>query len=68
MKNKFSIRLKEMREERGLSQSKIARDLKISNFAISMWEAGKRTPSLEYLVLLADYFEVSIYFLIGRED
>lgn len=66
----FAKRLKELREEKGLSQSELARELgkEISNSALSLWELGKRIPRLDVVVILADYFRVSIDYLAGRED
>ena len=60
--------LKEIRKKKNLNQQKIALDLSISREAISYYENGKRSPSVETLVLLSNYFNVSIDYLItGKE-
>ena len=62
------IGLKEIRKKKNLNQHKIALDLSISREAISYYENGKRSPSVETLVLLSNYFNVSIDYLItGKE-
>jgi len=64
----FPITLKMLRLSRGLSQQELARDLELSAVTISGYETGKREPSLEILERIADYFNVSIDFLLGREQ
>ena len=62
------IGLKEIRKKKGYSQLKVAMDLSISREAISYYETGKRSPDLQMLVILSDYFDVSIDYLItGKE-
>lgn len=62
------IGLKEIRKKKNLNQQKIALDLSISRESISYYENGKRSPSVETLVLLSNYFNVSIDYLItGKE-
>lgn len=62
------IGLKLIRKERKLNQQKVAIDLNISREALSHYENGKREPSLDMLVKMSDYFNVSIDFLItGKE-
>ena len=60
--------LYEIRKKRNYSQLKIAMDLNISRESISYYENGQRCPSLEMLVRLSKYFNVSIHYLItGKE-
>lgn len=60
--------LKEIRKKKKLNQLKVAYDLSISREAISYYENGKRSPNLEMLVKLSEYFNVSIDYLItGKE-
>ena len=60
--------LKKIREERNLNQLKVALDLNISREALSHYENGKRSPDVEMLLKLSDYFGVSIDYLIrGKE-
>lgn len=64
----FSERLRELRQNKGLSQSQLADVLNISKSAISMYELGKREPDLETLEGIADFFNVDINYLLGKED
>ena len=60
--------LRQIRKKKGLSQLKVAMDLSISREALSYYENGKRNPDLQMLVLLSNYFDVSVDFLItGKE-
>lgn len=56
--------LKKIRKERRLTQLKVAMDLNISREALSHYENGKREPSIDMLVKMSEYFNVSIDFLI----
>lgn len=62
------MRLKELRERRNISQVKLAMDLNISQNTISRYETGVREASYETLIAFADYFNVSIDYLLGRTD
>lgn len=60
--------LKIIRKQKKYSQLKVAMDLSISREALSYYENGKRSPDVDMLVLLSNYFNVSIDFLIhGKE-
>jgi len=63
----FRIRLKQLREGNGDSQYTFADKFGISQSTIGNWEAGKREPNFETLLNLADYFNVSTDYLLGRE-
>ena len=65
---KFAQRLKELREYYGMTQAKVAECLNFSSAAISNYECGAREPAIEELILLADFFQVSIDYLVGRSD
>ena len=67
MKNKM-VGLKAIRKERDLNQQKVAMDLKVSREALSYYENGKREPSLDLLIQMSKYFNVSIDYLITGED
>ena len=60
--------LREIRKRKGYSQLKVAMDLNISREALSYYETGKRNPDLNMLVLLSQYFNVSIDYLITGRD
>ena len=62
----FGDIFKELRLEKKLSQDKIAEDLEISQPLIVKWESHQSTPSPEMLDYIADYFNVSVDYLIGR--
>lgn len=64
----ISERLKELRTKRGCSQSELAKALHVSKSTISMIEAGARKPSIEVLEMIADYFNVDIDYLLGKES
>lgn len=61
-------RLKELRTARGLSQVALADALNVSKSIIGAYETGDRRPSYEVLEELADYFNVTIDYLTGKED
>ena len=65
---KFCERLKELREEKGLSQLKLSKETGLSRTSINYWEAEKRVPSIDAAIILADYFKVNMDYLVGRED
>ena len=67
MKNKM-VGLKAIRKERDLNQQKVAMDLNVSREALSYYENGKREPSLDLLIQMSKYFNVSINYLITGED
>ncbi|MBQ1241990.1 MAG: helix-turn-helix transcriptional regulator [Oscillospiraceae bacterium] len=62
------IRLKILREQRNISQLKLAMDLDLNQNAISRYESGAREADYKTLVRLADYFNVSIDYLLERTD
>jgi len=60
--------LRMIRRAKGYSQLKVAMDLSISREALSYYETGKRSPDIQMLLRLSEYFDVSIDYLIrGRE-
>lgn len=63
----FDEILWKLRKKRGISQKKLAEDLGMSTGIIGMYESGKRKPSYEALEQIADYFNVSIDYLTGRD-
>lgn len=58
-------RIKEIRQEKKLSQKDLAKKLNISQQAISLYEKGDREPKLETWQKLADFFDVSVSYLQG---
>lgn len=61
-------RLKLLREEKGLSQREIAKKLHIPPTTYGGYENNKREPNSEMLITLADFFNCSIDYLLGRSD
>ena len=64
----FMIGLKIIRKKKKLNQQKVAMDLNISREALSYYENGKREPSLALLLVMSQYFNVSINYLITGEE
>lgn len=64
----FSERLRKLRREKNLTQTELANLLNVSNGAIAMWETEKRQPDLDMVSKIASYFNVSVDYLIGREQ
>ena len=62
------MRLKELREERHLTQNDIAKEIKTSQTNIGRWEKELNGPAASFLIRLADFFQCSIDYLLGRED
>lgn len=63
----FKDRLRGLRKGHGLLQADLAKALKLSTSLISAYETGDRKPSFEVLEDIADFFNVDIDYLIGRE-
>lgn len=60
------MRLKELRQSRNISQLKLAMDLGINQNTVSRYETGVYQADYDMLIRLADYFDVSIDYLLGR--
>ncbi len=68
MENKFGERLRSLRQEKGIGQVALAREIDVGKSIISQWELGRCEPTLSKLIALAAYFGVSIDYLAGLED
>ena len=64
----MNFRLKELRKQRGISQLKLAMDLGMNQNTVSRYENGEREADYQTLIKIADYFEVSLDYLLGRTD
>lgn len=62
------FRLKQLRESRGLSQVRLAMELNLSQNSISRYENLEREAGYETLIAMADYFHVSLDYLLGRTE
>lgn len=64
----FSERLCQLRKETGQSQTDFAKEIGIPYRSYRRYEAGESSPTIPTLLLLADYFQVSTDYLVGRND
>ena len=64
----FNTVLRNLRKDRGLTQAELAKLTGLTVSAISMYENGNREPSFETLEVLADFFNVDMNFLLGRDQ
>ncbi|MCQ4921515.1 helix-turn-helix domain-containing protein [Tissierella carlieri] len=64
----FSDRLKELRTEKGILQRELADYLKVSRVTITQYETGNRSPDDEIKKKIAEYFNVSLDYLMGASD
>ena len=62
------MKLKEIRKAKGISQLKLALDLNMSQNTISRYETGEREPGINELIKIADYFNISVDYLLGRTN
>ena len=62
------MRLKFLREQKQISQLKLAMDLNMNQNSISRYENGQRQADYQTLIAFADYFDVSIDYLLERTD
>lgn len=66
--NKVQLSIKRLRQDRGMNQEQLAEQLHVTRQAVSNWETGKTQPDIEMLVKIAEYFDVSVEYLIyGKE-
>lgn len=66
--NKFAERLKELRLENNLTQNQLSINTKLSQSIISAYEAGKKSPTMDVIIIFCKYFNVSSDFIIGLKD
>ena len=66
-KNVFGENLKSLRMEKGLGQVELAKAINVSKGIISLWENGLREPNMSSLIAVANYFNVTIDYLVGLE-
>lgn len=65
---KFSARVKELRESRGLSQDALGKIIGVKRYSVYTYEKGRNYPDIPRLIALADYFDVTTDYLLGRTD
>lgn len=64
----LNAQFKKLRLERNLTQKQVADGLGIAEQAYQRYEYGKTTPSATVLIALADFYDVSLDYLVGRSD
>lgn len=64
----FPERLVKLRKINNITQKQLAENLSLSEVGIQNYESGRRKPAYEVLLTLADYFDVSLDYLVGRSD
>ncbi len=67
-RGELNMRLKLLRKERQISQLKLALDLNMSQNTISRYETGEREPGINELINIANYFNVSIDYLLEQTE
>lgn len=64
----FGSRLKEIRKSKGVTQKQLAVAIGASERGIQNYELNERKPAFDALIALADFFDVSLDYLVGRSD
>ena len=64
----FAVRMKELREEQGLAQAKLAELIGVNQAFIGHIETGKSSVSVDMLIVISDYFKVTPDYLLGYKD
>lgn len=64
----FGLRLRTVREEKGLCQTTTSKKLGLSRSALSMYERDERQPEFSKLIEIADFYGVSVDYLLGRTE
>lgn len=60
-------RIRQLRKKEGLTLQQVADAFGVGNNTLSRYETGEREPSMQFLIKLADFFDVTVDYLIGRE-
>ena len=68
MKTSFANKLKELREEKGLTKTQLGNIFHVSRTTVYHWEQGDQQPNLETLVDIALFFEVPTDYILGLVD
>ena len=64
----FPIRLRKLRERRGMNRKALSECCGLSKNTVARYERGERTPDIEDATKIADFFEVSLDYLCGRKN
>ena len=64
----YADRIVDLRKKQGLTQKQLATDVSLSEVGIQNYEGRRRKPNFDVLISLADFFNVSLDYLVGRSD
>lgn len=64
----FGTHLKAIRKAKGLTQKQLAQEIGASESGVQNYELGVRKPTYDMLIALADYFDISLDYLVGRSE
>lgn len=64
----FGTHLRKLRLEKGVTQKQLAIDTGLSERGVQNYELGERKPTYDMLIALADYFDISLDYLVGRSE
>ena len=64
----FQTHLTNIRRSKGFTQKQVADGIGISEVGLQNYENGRRKPAFDVLVALADFYDVSLDYLVGRSD
>lgn len=67
MKSEHSKKMKELRKEKNITQDEIAKKIHISTRQYNSYETGQRTPTIQVLIDLANYYNVTLDYITGNE-
>lgn len=65
---KLSERLKELRRQNNISQNALAKQMNLTRATVNAWEMGISCPNAQSLVMLSQYFKVSVDYLLGLNN
>lgn len=61
-------KIKELRNEKGITQEQLAKELNVTRSAVGLWEVDNTDPDIKNIIAIAKYFDVTTDFLFGLED
>ena len=64
----FDTRLRTLRQEKKITQAELAKEMNVAKTTIAAYEQGKNEPNLSMLLKIADFFNVSVDYLLGNSD
>lgn len=62
------LKINELRQSLGITQKQLADKIGVKNYIVANWEQGRTEPSVKDLIDLANFFECSVDYLLGREN